>query len=223
MAGRPFRGDPGSCRLLPTRRSSSTFRPEAARRGLELLRIHISQRPESPPGGEVNRPGSCSYHAAVVVEHICSPNPAATSHRRAVLHRDTRLAQGAVRAQGPQARRHGCPPRPIWPSALAGQYAGVTKRSPAASATLKLPWPYSESIPGVARTTAEAIGAQTGADTRTRFPCAPQRCAWVGVAPASHESAGKQALSAARHPPRRQLAQEGAYRVARAASRTKDT
>lgn len=46
------------------------------------------------------------------------------------------------------------------------------------------------SITGVQRTTAEVMIAEMGADM-TRFPTAGHLCAWAGVAPASHESAGK--------------------------------
>jgi len=47
-----------------------------------------------------------------------------------------------------------------------------------------------ETIPGVGRKAAETIIAETGADM-ARFPSASQLCAWAGVAPANHESAGK--------------------------------
>jgi transposase len=46
------------------------------------------------------------------------------------------------------------------------------------------------SITGVSRTTAEVMIAEMGVDM-TRFPTAGHLCAWAGVAPASHESAGK--------------------------------
>ena len=46
------------------------------------------------------------------------------------------------------------------------------------------------SIPGISTTTAEIIVAETGADM-SRFPTPGHLCAWAGVAPASHESAGK--------------------------------
>jgi transposase len=46
------------------------------------------------------------------------------------------------------------------------------------------------SVPGISRTTAEVIIAETGADM-SRFPTPGQLCAWAGVAPASYESAGK--------------------------------
>jgi transposase len=45
-------------------------------------------------------------------------------------------------------------------------------------------------VPGVSRTIAEIVIAETGADM-ARFPTPQQLCAWAGVAPANHESAGK--------------------------------
>jgi len=45
-------------------------------------------------------------------------------------------------------------------------------------------------VPGISRTTAEIVVAETGADM-SRFPTPQQLCAWAGLAPASHESAGK--------------------------------
>jgi transposase len=45
-------------------------------------------------------------------------------------------------------------------------------------------------VPGVSRTVAEIVIAETGADM-SRFPTPEQLCAWAGVAPANHESAGK--------------------------------
>lgn len=47
-----------------------------------------------------------------------------------------------------------------------------------------------DTIPGVARATAEAIIAEIGTDM-TRFPSADHLAAWAGVAPGNHESAGK--------------------------------
>jgi transposase len=54
------------------------------------------------------------------------------------------------------------------------------------------------SIPGVSATTAQVIVAETGADM-SRFPTAGHLCAWAGVAPASHESAGKKRPAGTRH------------------------
>ena len=59
------------------------------------------------------------------------------------------------------------------------------------------------SIPGVSRTTAEVMIAEMGIDM-TRFPTSGHLCAWAGVAPASHESAGE--ASPRRHTKRPDLA-----------------
>lgn len=48
-----------------------------------------------------------------------------------------------------------------------------------------------DEIPGVGETTAEIIVSEIGTDM-TRFPTASHLCAWAGVAPGNHESAGKQ-------------------------------
>jgi transposase len=47
-----------------------------------------------------------------------------------------------------------------------------------------------ETIPGVARPTAEMIVAEMGTDMR-RFPSADHVASWAGVSPGNHESAGK--------------------------------
>jgi transposase len=47
-----------------------------------------------------------------------------------------------------------------------------------------------DTIPGVARHTAEMIVAEIGTDM-TRFPSADHLASWAGVAPGNHESAGK--------------------------------
>ena len=67
---------------------------------------------------------------------------------------------------------------------------------------------------------AQAIIAEIGVDM-SRFPTAGHLCAWAGVAPASHESAGKKRPAGTRHgsPWLRRVLIE----VARAASRTKGT
>jgi len=76
------------------------------------------------------------------------------------------------------------------------------------------------SIPGMSRTTAEVIVAETGADMG-RFATPGQLCAWAGVAPASHESAGKRrpagTLKGA------QWLRRALIESARAAARTKGT
>jgi len=47
-----------------------------------------------------------------------------------------------------------------------------------------------DTIPGIARPTAEALISEVGADM-SRFPTAGHLCAWAGIAPGNHESAGK--------------------------------
>lgn len=74
------------------------------------------------------------------------------------------------------------------------------------------------SIPGISEVTAQVIVAETGADM-SRFRTAGHLCAWAGVAPASHESAGKRRPAGTRHgsPNLRRALIE----AARAAARTK--
>jgi transposase len=77
-----------------------------------------------------------------------------------------------------------------------------------------------QTIPGVGRKVAETIVAETGADM-ARFPTPTQLCAWAGVAPANHESAGKHRPAGTRQGAswlRRALIES-----AKSASRTKDT
>jgi transposase len=76
------------------------------------------------------------------------------------------------------------------------------------------------SIPGISEVTAQVIVAETGADMR-RFPTPGHLCAWAGVAPASHESAGKRRPAGTRHgsPSLRRALIE----AARAAARTRGT
>jgi transposase len=74
------------------------------------------------------------------------------------------------------------------------------------------------SVPGVSEITAQVIIAETGGDM-TRFATAGHLCAWAGVAPASHESAGKRRPAGTRRGSpwlRRTLIE-----AARAAARTK--
>jgi transposase len=52
-------------------------------------------------------------------------------------------------------------------------------------------------VPGVSRLVAETFIAETGADT-VKFPTPQQLCAWAGLAPGNHESAGKRRNVAAR-------------------------
>lgn len=74
------------------------------------------------------------------------------------------------------------------------------------------------SIPGIARTTAEVIVAETGADM-SRFPSPGQLCAWAGVAPASYESAGKRRPAGTRHGS--EWLRRALIEAARAGARTK--
>ena len=74
------------------------------------------------------------------------------------------------------------------------------------------------SITAMGEGAAQAIIAEIGVDM-SRFPTAGHLCAWAGVAPASHESAGKKRPAGTRHGSlwlRRVLIE-----VARAASRTR--
>lgn len=75
-------------------------------------------------------------------------------------------------------------------------------------------------IPGVSTRTAEIILAEIGADM-TRFPTAGHLTSWAGVAPASHESAGKRRPAGTRHGSR--YLRETLIEAARAGSRTKGT
>jgi len=74
------------------------------------------------------------------------------------------------------------------------------------------------SVPGISRTTAEVIVAETGADM-SRFATAGQLCAWAGVAPASYESAGKRRPVGTRHGS--QWLRRALIESARAAARAK--
>lgn len=77
-----------------------------------------------------------------------------------------------------------------------------------------------QTIPGVGRTTAEALIAETGGDM-TRFRTAGHLASWAGVCPGHHESAGKHKSGRRRHGNRWLSAALGT--AAMAASRTKDT
>jgi transposase len=54
------------------------------------------------------------------------------------------------------------------------------------------------SMPGIATLTAHVIIAEIGTDM-SRWPTAGHLCAWAGLAPASHESAGKHKPAGTRH------------------------
>jgi len=77
-----------------------------------------------------------------------------------------------------------------------------------------------DTIPGVARGTAEVIVAEIGVDMR-RFPSADHLASWAGVAPGNHESAGKR-LSG-RTTKGNQALVAALTQAAWAASHTKDT
>ena len=76
------------------------------------------------------------------------------------------------------------------------------------------------SIPGVSERTAQVMIAEMGVDM-TRFPTSGQLCAWAGVAPASHESAGKRRPAGTRQGST--SLQTALAEAAKAASRTKGT
>ncbi|MFE7357720.1 IS110 family transposase [Streptomyces sp. NPDC057543] len=77
-----------------------------------------------------------------------------------------------------------------------------------------------ETIPGVGRTTAEVLIAETGGDM-SRFRTAGHLASWAGVCPDHHESADKHKSGRRRHGNRWLGAALGT--AAMAASRTRDT
>jgi len=77
-----------------------------------------------------------------------------------------------------------------------------------------------DTIPGVARATAEAIVAEIGTDM-SRFPSADHLAAWAGVAPGNHESAGKRRSGRTRQGNKSLGA--ALNQAAHAAARTKNT
>jgi transposase len=77
-----------------------------------------------------------------------------------------------------------------------------------------------DTIPGVARATAEAIVAEIGTDM-SRFPSAHHLASWAGVAPGNHESAGKRRSGRTRKGNKPLGA--ALNQAAHAASRTKNT
>jgi transposase len=99
-------------------------------------------------------------------------------------------------------------------ASIAGLSAEIARRLvpfEAAIATLS-------SITGVSRTTAEVLIAEMGVDM-SRFPTAGHLCAWAGVAPASHESAGKRRPAGTR--PGAPWLRRALIEAAKAAARTK--
>jgi transposase len=77
-----------------------------------------------------------------------------------------------------------------------------------------------DTIPGVARRTAEMIVAEIGTDM-TRFPSADHLASWAGVAPGNYESAGKRASGKTRKGNR--FLRTSLVQAAHAAARTKGT
>jgi transposase len=77
-----------------------------------------------------------------------------------------------------------------------------------------------DTIPGVARTTAELILSEVGADMK-RFPSAGHLAAWAGVAPGNHQSAGKRLSGRTRQG--NQALRKGLVTAAHAAAKTKNT
>lgn len=77
-----------------------------------------------------------------------------------------------------------------------------------------------DTIPGVARHTAEMIVAEIGTDM-TRFPSAAHLASWAGVAPGNYESAGKRASGKTRKGNR--FLRTTLVQAAHAAARTRST
>jgi len=91
-------------------------------------------------------------------------------------------------------------------------------------ADLMIPWAHElellQTIPGVGVHVAQAFIAETGGDM-SRFPSPAHLAAWVGVAPAMHESAGRRQPAGTRHGNKFLTAM--LVEAAQSASRTKDT
>jgi len=77
-----------------------------------------------------------------------------------------------------------------------------------------------DTIPGVARRTAEQIVAETGTDM-SRFPSAAHLCSWAGLAPGNNESARKR--KSGRTTKGNPKLRSALLEAARAAARTKNT
>jgi len=77
-----------------------------------------------------------------------------------------------------------------------------------------------DTIPGVARRTAEQIVAETGTDM-SRYPSAAHLCSWAGLAPGNNESAGKR--KSGRTTKGNPKLRRALVEAARAAARTKNT
>ena len=77
-----------------------------------------------------------------------------------------------------------------------------------------------DEIPGINRTAAEVVIAETGADM-SKFATPEQLCSWAGLAPANHESAGKRRPAGTR--PGGRWLRRTLIESARAAANTKDS
>lgn len=77
-----------------------------------------------------------------------------------------------------------------------------------------------KTIPGVSELTAQTIIAEIGVDM-SRFPTSGHLAAWAGLAPASHESAGKHRPAGTRHGSRH--LRDNLIEAAHAAARSKET
>lgn len=77
-----------------------------------------------------------------------------------------------------------------------------------------------DTIPGVARTTAEVIGSEIGTDM-SRFPTPAHLASWGGVCPGNRESAGKRLSDRTR--PGNQALRSALIQAAWAAGRKRDT
>lgn len=77
-----------------------------------------------------------------------------------------------------------------------------------------------DTIPGVARRTAEQIVAEAGTDM-SRYPSAAHLCSWAGLAPGNNESAGKR--KSGRTTKGNPTLRRALVEAARAAARTKNT
>jgi transposase len=77
-----------------------------------------------------------------------------------------------------------------------------------------------DSIPGVARNTAELILSEVGTDM-SRFPSPAHLASWAGVAPGNHQSAGKRLSGRSR--PGNQALRAGLVQAAHAAARMRQT
>lgn len=75
-------------------------------------------------------------------------------------------------------------------------------------------------VPGIDKMSAEIVIAETGGDM-SRFPTPAQLCAWAGVAPGSHESAGKRRPAGTR--PGGRWLRRTLVEAAKSASRSKGT